>query len=80
MLEKLAAEVDVLLSAMGPAAPPPQHVALHSLLESIILTRRSRDAGAAMTLLKKVSTRHNKKYLKVIPINKIIFVYEYFRP
>ncbi|XP_035741230.1 CCR4-NOT transcription complex subunit 1-like isoform X2 [Vespa mandarinia] len=53
MLEKLAAEVDVLLSAMGPAAPPPQHVALHSLLESIILTRRSRDAGAAMTLLKK---------------------------
>lgn len=56
MLEKLAAEVDVLLSAMGPAAPPPQHVALHSLLESIILTRRSRDAGAAMTLLKKVRT------------------------
>ncbi|XP_014599934.1 PREDICTED: CCR4-NOT transcription complex subunit 1 isoform X1 [Polistes canadensis] len=53
MLEKLAAEVDVLLSAMGPAAPPQHHVALHSLLESIIHTRRSRDAGAAMTLLKK---------------------------
>ncbi|XP_076649788.1 CCR4-NOT transcription complex subunit 1 isoform X4 [Halictus rubicundus] len=53
MLEKLAADVEVLLAAMGPAAPPPQHAALHSLLESIILTRRSRDAGAAMTLLKK---------------------------
>lgn len=55
MLEKLAAEAEVLLAAMGPAAPPPQQAALHSLLESIILTRRSRDAGAAMTLLKKVS-------------------------
>lgn len=54
MLEKLATEVEVLLAAMGPAAPPPQHAALHSLLESIILTRRSRDAGAAMALLKKV--------------------------
>ncbi|XP_033331917.1 CCR4-NOT transcription complex subunit 1 isoform X4 [Megalopta genalis] len=53
MLEKLAADVEVLLAAMGPAAPPPQHAALHSLLESIILTRRSRDAGAAMALLKK---------------------------
>ncbi|XP_012340948.1 CCR4-NOT transcription complex subunit 1 isoform X3 [Apis florea] len=53
MLEKLATEVEVLLAAMGPAAPPPQHAALHSLLESIILTRRSRDAGAAMALLKK---------------------------
>lgn len=41
MLEKLAAEVETLLAAMGPAAPPPQHAALHSLLESIILTRRS---------------------------------------
>ncbi|XP_011335843.1 CCR4-NOT transcription complex subunit 1 isoform X2 [Ooceraea biroi] len=53
MLEKLAAEVEVLLAAIGPAAPPPQHAALHSLLESIILTRRSRDGGAAMALLKK---------------------------
>lgn len=55
MLEKLAAEVEVLLAAMGPVAPPPQHATLHSLLDSIILTRRSRDAGAAMTLLKKVN-------------------------
>lgn len=54
VLEKLASEVEVLVAAMGPAAPPPQHAALHSLLESIILTRRSRDAGAAMGLLKKV--------------------------
>ncbi|KAG7189600.1 hypothetical protein KM043_017285 [Ampulex compressa] len=53
MLEKLAAEVEVLLAAMGPAAPPPQHAALHSLLESIILTQTSRDAGVAMALLKK---------------------------
>lgn len=59
MLEKLAAEVEALLAAMGPAAPPPQHAALHSLLESIILTRRSRDAGAAMTLLKKVRYLHS---------------------
>jgi len=55
MLEKLATEVEVLLAAMVPAAPPPQHAILHSLLESIILTRRSRDANAAMALLKKVS-------------------------
>lgn len=55
MLEKLATEVEVLLAAMVPAAPPPQHAILHSLLESIVLTRRSRDANAAMTLLKKVS-------------------------
>lgn len=55
MLEKLATEVEVLLAAMVPAAPPPQHAVLHSLLESIVLTRRSRDANAAMTLLKKVS-------------------------
>lgn len=54
MLEKLAGEVELLLAAMGPAAPPQQITALHSLLESIILTRRSRDTGAAMTLLKKV--------------------------
>ncbi|XP_024942332.1 CCR4-NOT transcription complex subunit 1 isoform X6 [Cephus cinctus] len=55
MLEKLATEVELLLreAAMGPAAPPPQHAALHNLLDSIILTRRSRDAGAAMALLKK---------------------------
>lgn len=64
MLEKLAAEAEVLLGAMGPAAPPPQHAALHSLLESIILTRRSRDAGAAMTLLKKVSyLKHMYKFV-----------------
>lgn len=55
MLEKLATEVEVLLAAMVPAAPPPQHAVLHSLLESIVLTRRSRDVNAAMTLLKKVS-------------------------
>jgi len=55
MLEKLATEVEVLLAAMVPAAPPPQHAILHSLLESIVLTRRSRDANAAMALLKKVS-------------------------
>jgi len=55
MLEKLAADVEVLLATMGPAAPPPQHAALHGLLDSIILTRRSRDGGAALTLLKKVS-------------------------
>ncbi|XP_063987616.1 CCR4-NOT transcription complex subunit 1 [Diachasmimorpha longicaudata] len=53
MLEKLAGEVELLIGTMGPAAPPPQHAALHNLLESIILTRRSRDAGAAMSLLKK---------------------------
>ncbi|XP_011168409.1 CCR4-NOT transcription complex subunit 1 isoform X1 [Solenopsis invicta] len=53
MLEKLATEVEVLLAAMVPAAPPPQHAILHSLLESIVLTRRSRDANAAMALLKK---------------------------
>lgn len=67
MLEKLAAEVEVLLAAMGPAAPPPQHAALHSLLESIILTRRSRDAGAAMTLLKKVS------YYKIYVLKYMIY-------
>lgn len=55
MLEKLVAEVEIVLTAMGPATPPSQQAALHSLLESIILTRRSRDAGAAMALLKKVS-------------------------
>lgn len=55
MLEKLAAEAEVLLAAAGPAAPPTQHATFHNLLETIILTRRSRDAGAAMTLLKKVS-------------------------
>lgn len=38
---------------MGPSTPPHQHAALHSLLEAIILTRRSRDASAALTLLKK---------------------------
>ncbi|XP_014478138.1 PREDICTED: CCR4-NOT transcription complex subunit 1 isoform X5 [Dinoponera quadriceps] len=53
MLEKLVAEVEIVLTAMGPATPPAQHGALHSLLESIILTRRSRDTGAAMNLLKK---------------------------
>ncbi|XP_015520502.1 CCR4-NOT transcription complex subunit 1 isoform X1 [Neodiprion lecontei] len=53
MLEKLATEVDLLLAAMGPGVPPPQHAALHALLDSIILTRRSRDTGAAMALLKK---------------------------
>jgi CCR4-NOT transcription complex subunit 1 len=46
-------QVELLLATMGPTTPPPQHAALHSLLESIILTRRSRDAGAAMGLLKK---------------------------
>lgn len=55
MLEKLVAEVEVLSAAMGPTAPPPHQAALHGLLESIIHTRRSRDAGAAMTLLKKVN-------------------------
>lgn len=55
MLEKLAAEVEVLITAIGPAVPPPLYAALHNLIESIILTRRSRDGGAAMTLLKKVS-------------------------
>lgn len=54
MLEKLASEVEHLLAAMGPAAPPPQQVALHSLLEAIIATRRARDANTALTLLKKV--------------------------
>ncbi|XP_011707064.1 PREDICTED: CCR4-NOT transcription complex subunit 1-like, partial [Wasmannia auropunctata] len=53
MLEKLAAEVEVLMNAIASAVPPAQHTLLHSLLESIILTRRSRDANAAMTLLKK---------------------------
>lgn len=53
LLEKLGGEVEVLLTTMGPSTPPPQHAALHSLLESLILTRRSRDAGAAMGLLKK---------------------------
>jgi len=55
MLEKLATEVEVLATAMAPAVPPQQHAILHSLLESIILTRRSRDINAAMALLKKVS-------------------------
>lgn len=55
MLEKLAAEVELLLAAMGPSVTPPQHAALHSLVESIILTSRSRDTGSAMALLKKVS-------------------------
>lgn len=55
MLEKLATEVEVLMTAIAPAAPPPQHAILHSLLESIVLTRRSRDANTAMALLKKVS-------------------------
>ena len=56
MLEKLAAEVEVLLTAMGPAAPPPQQAALHGLLEAIIVTRRSRDTNAATALLKKVDS------------------------
>lgn len=56
MLEKLATEVDLLSAAMGPGLPAPQHATLHALLESIILTRRSRDTGAAMALLKKVNS------------------------
>lgn len=52
VLEKLGQEVEVLL-AMGPATPPPQQSALHSLLEAIILTRRSRDGNVAVQLLKK---------------------------
>ena len=76
MLEKLAAEVEALLAAMGPAAPPPQHAALHSLLESIILTRRSRDAGAAMTLLKKVRYFHSLIF-KTQPVrNLCIFFFQ----
>ncbi|KAG8039882.1 hypothetical protein G9C98_000611 [Cotesia typhae] len=51
MLEKLASEVELLLTST--AAPPQQLTGLHALLESIILTRRSRDAGAAMALLKR---------------------------
>lgn len=62
MLEKLVTEVEIVLTAMGPATPPSQHAALHSLLESIILTRRSRDAGAAMTLLKKVNCASRTLY------------------
>lgn len=50
MLEKLVTDVEVVINAMGPSAPH----ALHSLLDSIILTRRSRDINVAMTLLKKV--------------------------
>lgn len=65
MLEKLAAEAEVLLAAVGPAASPAQHATFHSLLESIILTRRSRDAGAAMTLLKKVSYLIHKHKLVI---------------
>lgn len=53
MLEKLASEVEHLLAAMGPSAPPPQQVALHGLLEAIIATRRARDANTASALLKK---------------------------
>lgn len=50
MLEKLASEVEVLLTAMGPATSP----SLHALLDAIIVTRRSRDTNAATALLKKV--------------------------
>lgn len=63
MLEKLVTEVEIVLTAMGPATPPSQHAALHSLLESIILTRRSRDTGTAMTLLKKVRCMSQILYL-----------------
>ncbi|KAJ8667643.1 hypothetical protein QAD02_009306 [Eretmocerus hayati] len=53
MLEKLAGDVELLLTTSGPSTPQPQLAALHGLLESIMITRRSRDAGAAMALLKK---------------------------
>lgn len=54
LLEKFANEVDLLIPAMGPAVSHTQHAALHGLLESLIVTRRSRDVQAAMQLLKKV--------------------------
>ena len=46
-------QLELLLATMGPSTPPPQQASLHGLLESLILTRRSRDANAAMALLKK---------------------------
>lgn len=37
---------------LGPAVIPQQHGALHSLLEAIIMIRRSRDIGTASNLVK----------------------------
>ncbi|XP_043271972.1 CCR4-NOT transcription complex subunit 1-like [Venturia canescens] len=53
MLEKLAGEIEALLSSLRFAVSSPQYAALYSLFESVILMRRSQDTGAALILLKK---------------------------
>lgn len=52
MLEKLISETEALMASLAQIVPS-MHNPLHGLLESLVLTRRSRDAGVALQLLKK---------------------------
>lgn len=71
--DKLISELEILTHNLMPPNNP-HVVALHSLIEAVILTRSTREVSSAMALLQKVDIKYYR-YIKKIYISFMILTY-----